>query len=203
MAGTGYTLFSAPASPFSRKVRIAIGLLDLGGIVAVETVDTVNPPPEFLARVPLGKIPALVRPDGPAVFDSRVILTYLDGLAGGGRIVPSDREDALRADILQALADGVMDAAVLGVYEGRFRRESERSEVWVARQMDKVRRALDALEADLPADGTSIGEIALACALGYLDLRFAGLWRGDHPRLVAWLDRFSAAVPAFGETAAA
>ncbi|MCB1488664.1 MAG: glutathione S-transferase family protein [Bauldia sp.] len=201
MAGAGYTLLSNANSPFSRKARIAIGLLGLGTGVTVEAVDTVNPSPDFLARVPLGKIPALLTPEGGAIFDSRVILAFLDGLAGGGRIVPPDPADAIRAETLQALADGIMDAAVLGVYEGRFRQENERSTSWVARQMDKVRRALDALEADLPADRTSVGEISLACALGYLDLRFGGLWRADHPGLVAWLDRFAAAVPAFAETA--
>ena len=134
MAGAGYTLLSNANSPFSRKARIAIGLLGLGTGVTVEAVDTVNPSPDFLARVPLGKIPALLTPEGGAIFDSRVILAFLDGLAGGGRIVPPDPADAIRAETLQALADGIMDAAVLGVYEGRFRQENERSTSWVARR---------------------------------------------------------------------
>ena len=94
-----------------------------------------------------------------------------------------------------------MDAAVLQVYETRFRQPTERSASWVGRQADKVSRALAALEADPPeASARHVGAIALACALGYLDLRFEGRWRAGHPRLVAWLDAFAEGVPAFATT---
>ena len=122
-------------------------------------------------------------------------------LAGGGRIIPNGpaRIDTL---VLQALADGIMDAAILQMYERRFRDEDRREAKWIEHQQGKVDRGLAALEKqDLPLHATPlIGEIALACALGYLDLRFEGTWRAKHPRLVAWLDRFAAAVPAFEKT---
>lgn len=106
---------------------------------------------------------------------------------------------------LQALANGLMDASILQVYETRFRPEERRDQDWLAYQADKVRRGLATLEAAPPAtlaDGEvpDAGQIALACALGYLDLRFEGAWRTQHPRLVAWLAAFEAAVPAYGKT---
>ncbi|SIQ32698.1 Glutathione S-transferase [Bosea sp. TND4EK4] len=168
-------LRSSPASPFGRKVKMAaleLGLMDKIEIVAADTTD----PNEVLREQnPLGKIPTLVLEDGVTLFDSRVIVDYLDHLAGGGKIIPAG--EARFAQLrLQALADGIADAALLKVYEGRFRAETERSANWVAHQDGKVARGLAALEAAPPAfpDRPRIGEIALACALGYLDLRFAG-----------------------------
>jgi glutathione S-transferase len=122
--------------------------------------------------------------------------------AGGGRIIPRDgaaRFDALR---LQALCDGIADASLLLVYEGRYRAADRHEEKWVSLQAGKVERGLTALEASPPAiDATpTVGQIALACVLGYGDLRFEGKWREDHPKLVAWLDRFAAQVPAFEQT---
>jgi len=194
-------LRSSPASPFGRKVKMAaieLGLMDRIEIVVADT----NDPNEALRQQnPLGKIPTLVLEDGMTLFDSRVIVDYLDHLAGGGKIIPAG--EARFAQLrLQALADGIADAALLKVYEGRFRAETERSANWVAHQDGKVARGLAALEAAPPAftGRPRIGEIALACALGYLDLRFAGTWRADHPALVAWLDDFAARVPAFEKT---
>ena len=103
---------------------------------------------------------------------------------------------------LQALADEIADAALLQVYERRMREPAERSARWVDYQAEKVARALAALESNPPETGaTDIGAIALACALGYLDLRFAGEWRAGHPRLVDWLGAFAAASPAYAATA--
>lgn len=193
-------LRSSPASPFGRKVKIAaleLGLMDRIEILAADT----NDPSEPLRRQnPLGKIPTLVLADGTTLFDSRVIVEYLDHLAGG-KIFPAGeaRFGQLR---LQALADGIADAALLQVYEGRYRPEEGRNANWLAHQAGKVARGLEALEAAPPAfpDRPRIGEIALACALGYLDLRFEGKWRADFPKLVAWLDDFAARVPAFEAT---
>jgi glutathione S-transferase len=193
-------LRSSPASPFGRKVKLAaleLGLMDRIEIVAADTTD----PTEILRQQnPLGKIPTLVLEDGTTLFDSRVIVDYLDHLSGG-KLIPAGeaRFTQLR---LQALADGICDAALLKVYEGRFRPEEGRNTNWVAHQDGKVARGLEALEAAPPAfaERPRIGEIALACALGYLDLRFEGQWRADHPKLVAWLDDFAARVPAFEET---
>jgi len=195
-------LRSTPASPFARKVRIAIDLLGLGD--AIETRETeLNDPADMIrAQNPLGKIPALILDDNTVYYDSRVILEYLDHLAGGGRIIPATAPARFAALRLQALCDGMLDAGVLIVYESRYRPADKRVDTWVERQSGKIARALAALEkAPPPLDSVPhVGQIALACALGYGDLRFGGRWRTDHPRLVAWLDRFAAQVPAFAAT---
>jgi glutathione S-transferase len=194
------TLRSSPASPFGRKVKIAAALLGLLDRIDIVVTDTIDPADAFTRENPLGKIPTLVLEDGATLFDSRVIVEYLDHLAGGAMLPTGEaRFAALR---LQALADGLLDAALLVVYESRFRPEEHRRPDWVARQEAKVARTLAAFGDDLPDDASSlhVGHVAQACALGYLDLRFAGTWRAEHPRLVAWLDRFSDRVPAFEAT---
>jgi glutathione S-transferase len=196
------TLRSSPASPFVRKVRIAASVLGLDRDIAIEPADTMNPSDTVRQQNPLGKIPALLLEDGTVLFDSRVILDYLDHRAGGGRIVPTDARARFSALRLQALADGLMDASVLLVYEGRWRPAERHERKWVDHQADKVARALAALEASPPAltAPPDVGQIALACALGYRDFRFEGKWRADHPRLVDWLEGFAARVPAFAAT---
>ncbi len=120
--------------------------------------------------------------NGETLYDSRVILEYLDDLAGGGHIYPSgwDRFAALRQ---QALADGIMDAALIQVYETRWRAEESREPKWLEHQAGKVARGLDYAEAHLSAPTATlhVGHIAQACALGYLDLRMGGRWRETHP----------------------
>jgi glutathione S-transferase len=197
-------LRSSPPSPFGRKVKIAASLLGLTDRIKIEMTDTNDPSDSIRKQNPLGKIPALVLEDGSVLFDSPVILEYLDALAGGGKIIPREgnaRWDALRR---HAVADGIMDAALLQVYEKRFRPEEHWVAKWTDYQAEKVKRALDVIEAAPPAmSGTpDIGHIGLACALGYLDLRFEGKWRANYPKLVAWLDAFSAKVPAFEKTKA-
>jgi glutathione S-transferase len=196
------TLRSSPASPFVRKVRIAANVLGLDREITLEFADTMSASDSVRQQNPLGKIPALVLEDGTVLFDSRVILEYLDHRAGGGRIIPTDARARLAALRLQALADGLMDASVLLVYEGRYRPAERHEPKWLELQAGKVARALAALEAAPPAltQAPDVGQIALACALGYRDFRFQGTWRGDHPRLVAWLDGFAARVPAFAAT---
>ncbi len=195
-------LRSSPASPFGRKVRIAAAIVGLSERIEVVAADTNDPADSLRRQNPLGKIPALIAEDGEAIFDSRVIVEYLDGLAGGGRLIPADLAARIVALTLQALADGIADAAVLQIYERRMREPDERSAKWVEHQAGKVARALAALESKPPRVGaTDVGAIALACTLGYLDLRFAGEWRAGHPRLVGWLDGFAAAVPAYAATA--
>ncbi len=194
-------LRSSPASPFVRKVRIAAAVLGLSDRIALEDADTMNPDQQLVAQNPLGKIPALLLENGETLYDSRVIVEYLDMLAGGGRIIPAGwgRVEPLRQ---QALADGIMDSGVIQMYEIRWRPEERREPRWVEHQTGKVDRALAIAEATLwsPAANLHIGHIALACALGYLDLRFGGRWRETCPRLVSWLDDFAARVPAFEET---
>jgi len=189
-------------SPFGRKARIAVSVLGLDGKVKVEPASTQDDADPIVQQNPLGKVPVLLLDDGSTLFDSPVVLEYLDVLAGGGRIVPKDtkaRFDALR---LEALADGILDASILIVYEGRYRPAEMAVQGWIDRQAGKVERALASLEAaPPPLDSTpTVGQITLACALGYLDFRFKGEWRKRHPRLVAWLDNFAARVPAFAAT---
>jgi glutathione S-transferase len=195
-------LRSSPASPFARKIRIGASLLGLDREITIEPADTTNPSDTVRQQNPLGKIPALVVEDGTVLFDSRVILEYLDHRAGGGRIVPKDAQARFAALRLQALADGMMDASILIVYEGRWRPAEKHEAKWVDHQAGKVARAFTALEAHPPAlDATpNVGQIALACALAYRDFRFDGTWREDHPKLATWLDSFAARVPAFAAT---
>jgi len=197
-------LRSSPASPFGRKARIAISLLGFDDDVKIEPTDTTDVNDSVRAQNPLGKIPVLIAEDGAAYYDSRVILDYLDYRAGGGKIVPRDAKERLAALRLQALCDGVLDASILTIYETRWRRAEAHEPKWLEHQAGKVTRALAALEAAPPGlepqTLPNVGQIALACALGYRDFRFGGGWRGDHPRLVAWLDNFAARVPAYAAT---
>ena len=194
-------LRSSSASPFGRKVKLTASILGLSDRIQIVDADTLNPEDSIRQQNPLGKIPALILENGEVLYDSRVIVDYLDHLAGGGGVIPNGagRFSALRD---QALADGIMDAALLQVYEGRFRPEDRHEPKWVSHQADKVRRGLDHAEAHLSEKGQDlhIGQIALACALGYLDLRFAGRWRESYPKLVAWLGDFESRVPAFAKT---
>lgn len=192
-------LRTAPASPFGRKVKIVASLLGLSGQLSVVDADTTSESDSLRRENPLGKIPVLILEDATTLYDSRVIVEYLDHIGGGG-VIPTEPGDRFRALTLQALADGIMDAALLQVYEGRWRTSDTQNPKWVGHQAGKVTRGLSALENDPPSALPDIGPIALACALGYLDLRFEGRWRNEHPTLVAWLDRFSAAVPAFEAT---
>jgi glutathione S-transferase len=196
------TLRFSPSSPFVRKVRIAITLLGFDKDVTIERADTTDPNDSLRKINPLGKIPVLIIEDGSAVYDSRVILDYLDDRAGGGKIVPRDSKARLAALRLQALADGILDASILTVYEGRYRKAEMHEPKWLDLQAGKVSRALAILEAAPPPIDPmpNVGQITLACALGYRDFRFGGSWRGEYPRLVAWLDNFAARVPAFAAT---
>jgi glutathione S-transferase len=190
-------LYVSPTSPFARKVVITLhetGLLASVEQVAVST-SPVAPDAALAHANPLGKIPCLERPDGPAIFDSRVIGRYLDSLHSGHRLYPAP--PALWSTLtLEALADGLMEAAILVVYESRLRPEALRFDPWVEGQRRKVAQALDALEAlwiahlSGPIDA---GAIATATALGYLDLRFPDLdWRASRRRLAVWHAGFAA-----------
>ncbi|HEY5278819.1 MAG TPA: glutathione S-transferase N-terminal domain-containing protein [Pseudolabrys sp.] len=198
-------LRSAGASPFVRKVRIAIAMLGLGDRIETRDTDLNDPADTIRRQNPLGKIPALVREDGSVLYDSRIILEFFDHLAGGGRIVPREAEARFSALTLQALCDGALDASVLIVYESRYRPAEMHVASWTERQASKVERALSALEAAPPllSETPHVGQIALACLLGYRDFRFDSSWRTTHPRLHAWHDAFAAAVPAFAATAPA
>jgi glutathione S-transferase len=195
-------LRSVPPSPFARKCYLAATVLGLADQIRLEKADPNDAADTLRQQNPLGKIPTLVTEDGTTLFDSRVIVEYLDHRAGGGKIIPHEPKARFAALRLQALADGMTDAQILIVYEGRFRPPEHHVKKWTDYQADKIKRGLTALEADPPSIDPvpNVGQIALACFLGHRDLRFAGDWRAAHPRLVAWLDRFAAKVPAFAET---
>ncbi|MGO4170700.1 glutathione S-transferase [Bosea sp. TAF32] len=193
-------LYCAPISPFARKVRMLTRHLGLDGQVEERFVDTGAPDAAFLAANPLAKIPTLVTPQGEALFDSAVIAAYLD-VRAGSPLTPQG-EAGFVARAYEALADGVMEAIVLVVYERRWREEAKREPRWVAHQQGKMSRGLAraAQIVSRPDHGLQIGDFALASALGYLDLRFEGAWRTEFPMLTGWLDRFAAQVPAFEAT---
>lgn len=188
----------SPFSPFARKVRIAAAVLGLP--LELEAADTMDATDTLRQQNPLGKIPILLRDNGPALFDSPVILAYLDHVAGGDRLIPAETEARFAALRLEALADGIMDAAILQVYERRYRPEEKVVSSWLDMQAGKITRALAELEAAPPSQALSVGTITLACALGYLDFRLGGTWRAEHPTLVAWFEAFGAHCPGFSET---
>jgi glutathione S-transferase len=195
-------LRSTPPSPFGRKVKLAASLLGFSEQIEIVPADTNDHNEPLRQQNPVGKIPVLVLEDGATLFDSRVILEYLDHRAGGGKIIPSESGARFAALRLQALADGMTDAQILVVYEGRWRPPEIHFKKWVDYQSDKIARGLAVLEAEPPSLDAipNVGQIALACFLGHRDLRFAGDWRARHPMLVAWLERFAARVPAFAAT---
>jgi glutathione S-transferase len=200
-------LRSSPASPFGRKVRIAIALLGFESETRIEPADPTDLADTLRRQNPLGKIPVLIAEDEIAYYDSRVILEFLDQRAGGGRIIPRETRQRFAALRLQSLADGILDASILTVYEARWRAREHHEQKWLEHQAGKVTRGLAALEANPPtldaarASLPDVGQIALACALGYRDFRFGDGWRAEHPRLVGWLNDFAARVPAFVATA--
>ena len=189
-------LYINKASPFARKARI---LAREAGIAdRIEEIDTVVSPVtknEALAREnPLVKIPALVTDDGETLYDSAVICEYLDTLHQKPKFFPAGGTPRFAALLLQALTDGMMDAAVLSRYELAARPEALRWKDWIEGQKRKVFGGLRTLEADAGSWGDEFGiaQIGAACALGYLDFRFADWgWRPGHPQLAAWFERVS------------
>ena len=191
-----------PASPFVRKCRIAAAHLGLSDRVTF--VDAHDDRDDLLRKNnPLHKIPVALLDDGTALFDSVVILEYFDYLAGGGKIIAKEPSARFRTLTLQALADGLMDATILLGYESRYREPHQYSQRWLDHQQGKIDSALKFLESAPPQGEIDAGHIALACALGFLDLRHGGKWREGHPKLVQWLDVFAAKAPSFEATRAA
>jgi glutathione S-transferase len=199
-----WVLRATAISPFARKVRIAAAALGLADRIDVGVADPMDPQDTLRLQNPLGKMPCLVLPDGSALYDSRVILEYLDSLAGAPRLIPAQEPARSRALTRAALADGIADAAILIVYEERFHTARGASPTWVEHQRGKVLRGLAAFAAEPPDPGrTEIVSIGLACALGYLDVRKQVDWRALQPALLAWLERFAAHEPAFEQTRSA
>jgi glutathione S-transferase len=194
-------LLSSLLSPYVRKVRIAAAMKGLADRIELVPIDTNVPDNPEIRANPLAKVPALLVGE-LAIYDSHVICEYLDSQAPAPALIPKDTVARIKTLTLGALGDGILDAALLLVYEKRFRPQEKWHAPWQQRQQSKVDRALAALELSPPTwdHSPDYGHLTLACALGYLDFRHEGKWRTGHPKLVAWLDGFARAVPAFEAT---
>ena len=200
-------LLSSPLSPYGRKVNMTATIKGLSSKIDLVLTDTNKGDPALNAHNPLAKIPCLITEDGMAIFDSHVICEYMDSIGTGPQLFPRSGRERWRTLTGGALADGMIDSALLLVYEKRFRPENMHVQGWVDRQWAKINQSLAHLEAHPPSWQQNPGQqhpdyahLTLATALGYLDFRHGGKWRAGHPRLVAWLDAFAKAVPAFEAT---
>ena len=182
-------------SPFARKVMVAaheVGVADCIAIGRV-VVSANKPNPEVMAINPLNKIPTLLLHDGRTLYDSRVICEYFDSMHGGPKLHPSNPAARWPAFQRQALGDGLLDVLILRLVE-RARPEETQSASHLAAHRLKIAATLDRIEAEgiTLADSPDIGHIAIGCALGYLDFRFAAdNWRAGHPKLAAWYADFA------------
>lgn len=190
-------LYQSPASPYVRKVVVVAhetGLIDQIELEAVTTAP--GAPDANVAKAnPVKKIPALVTDDGLSLFDSPVICEYLDSQHEGPKVFPEPGNARWHALRVQAAADGLLDAALLIIYEGRIRPEELHYQPWLDAQMGKIDGALAALNtwSEDFGDRVDIGTITTGCALGYLDFRFPKKdWRGANRALATWYERFSA-----------
>lgn len=184
-------LFWSPASPFVRKVMAVAIARDLHERINLIPANPHQSPADLLAANPLGLVPTLVTEDGLALFDSPVICEYLDSREAGIRVFPQSAAARWIALKQQAMADGVMDFAVLRRGEG-MRPKEEARETLMARRKAAIDRVLAAWEAEVPHRTVDIGTIAIGCALGYLDFRFAHEpWREACPKLADWFTAFS------------
>ena len=195
-------LRTSPTSPFGRKPRLAAAVLGLTERIEVVSADYFDETDSLRNQNPLGKVPTLLLADGTALYDSRAILEYFDHLAGGGRLIPAEPAARFAALTLQAIGDGILDAGVLRRLETLFREAPQHSERWLAHQAGKMSRALDLLDAAPPSEGDIlVGEIAVACGLGFIDFRLGDDWRAGRPRLAGWFERFAGRCPGFDATA--
>ena len=189
-------LIGSLTSPYVRKVRIVMAEKKLDFQLLLEDVWAATS--TIGASNPLGKVPCLVMEGGEAVFDSRVIVEYLDTLSPVGKLIPAQGRERAEVKTWEALADGLIDACILARLEATWsgRGAKERSEAWIERQMGKIDAALKAMSTGLGEKSFcsgihfSLSDVAVGCALGYLDLRFADInWREAHPNLVKLQDK--------------
>ncbi len=203
VSAENFVLRSTVTSPFGRKARMAIDALGLTGRVTVKPADPLDENDTLRQQNPLGKMPCLVLADGSTIYDSGIIIEFLQEAAGTNRLLPLRGPARFKALTLARLADGIMDASILIVYDNRFRPGLPPSPRWLDHQRGKIMRGLAAFEASPPdPEKTDVVSIGLSCALGYLDWRKQVDWRPAFPGLVTWLDRFSAHEPAFERTRA-
>lgn len=191
-------LIGSLTSPYVRKVRVVLAEKKLDYQFVLEDVWSSD---AILASNPLGKVPCLVMEGGEAVFDSRVIVEYVDALSPVGKLLPSAGRERAEVRTWEALADGVLDALILARLEHGWsgRQDGERSQAWIDRQMHKVDASLKAMAKGLGekpwcCGGThlTLADIAVGCALGYLDFRFPQIdWRGEHANLARLHDKLA------------
>lgn len=189
-------LIGSTASPYVRKVRVVLAEKKLDYVWELENVWAADT--RIAAANPLGKVPCLIMDDGSAIYDSRVIAEYLDTLTPVCKLLPAGGRERAGVKVWEALADGVLDAAILVRNERTLRPPELQSEAWVDRQMGKVHAGLAAMSAGLgdapfcTGSQYTLADIAVACALGWLSFRFPDIdWRGAHPNLARLFDNLS------------
>ena len=199
-------LIGSATSPYVRKVRIVMAEKKLDYQFVLEDVWAANT--AIQASNPLGKVPCLVMEGGEAVFDSRVIVEYLDTLSPVGKLIPSQGRERAEVKTWEALADGLIDAAILARLEATWagRSAKQRSDAWIERQMAKIEATLKAMSTGLGDKAFcsgihfSLSDVAVGCALGYLDLRFTQVnWREMYPNLTKLQDKLMQR-PSFAES---
>ena len=191
-------LLGALTSPYVRKVRVFMAEKKLDCELQLEDVWGSE---AILKANPLGKVPCLVLDGGEAVFDSRVIVEYLDTLSPVGKLIPASGRERVEVRTWEALADGVLDALILARLEAHWsgRTAAQRSQAWIDRQMSRVDAALSAMSQGLAekpwcsGNHFTLSDVAVGCALGYLDFRFSHIdWRGPHANLHKLYDKLAA-----------
>jgi glutathione S-transferase len=197
-------LIGSLASPFVRKVRVVMAEKKLDYTLLLENVWSTDT--NIMQSNPLGKVPCLLMDDGGAMFDSRVIVEYLDTLTPVGKLIPPQGRERVEVKNWEALADGVLDAAILIFLEKRLRTPEMRSESWMARQMEKVDAGIHTMSQGLSEKPFCVGnhltlaDISVACALAWISFRFPEIeWQTQYPNLVKLLDKLSER-PSFNET---
>ena len=191
-------LLGSLTSPYVRKVRVVMAEKKLDFQLELEDVWGQD---DILKSNPLGKVPCLVMEGGEAVFDSRVIVEYLDTLSPVGKLIPASGRERIEVRTWEALADGLLDARILARLEATWggRTAAQRSQVWIDRQMSRVNASIISMSKGLgekpwcTGNHFTLADVAVGCALGYLDFRFAHIaWRTAHPNLLKLHDKLSA-----------
>jgi glutathione S-transferase len=185
-------LFYSPTSPYARKCRVVAIEKGVAAQVDIVASSPMASGADLLAVNPLSKVPALVLADGRCIVDSPVICQFIDSLPDGRRLIPADETARIDCLTREALADGITDAAFSLTME-RKRPAEQQSPEWIGRWIAAIRRTVAYFDAHVPQRSTpDLGDIALACALGYLDLRHGDLgWRTSAPNLAAWFEAIS------------
>jgi glutathione S-transferase len=189
-------LIGSLASPYVRKVRIVMAEKRIDYDLTLDNVW--SPDSAIVESNPLGKVPCLVMEDGGAMFDSRVIVEYLDTLTPVGKLIPPHGRERAEVKCWEALADGVLDAAVLVRLERTLRPVEQQSQTWIDRQMGKVNAGLKAMATGLEetpfcaGNQYTLADIAVGCTLGWISFRFPEIdWRGAYPNLEKLFDKLS------------